>query len=29
MNPMILLPSIGQTGLFNFGMATSLGEGKL
>ena len=33
MNPTILLPAIGkivgQAGLFNLGMATSLGEGKL
>ena len=32
MNPTILLPAlgilVGQTGLFNYGMITSLGEGK-
>ena len=33
MNPIIFSPAVGkiagQTGLFNLGMATSLGEGKL
>ena len=28
-NPTILSPTVGQTGLFNFGMAASLREGKL
>ena len=28
MQPYILPPIVGQTGLFNFGMTTGLGEGK-